>query len=111
MSAILKQQKRKHSKIVIDPFKFTTPVRPASPSFSSYTSTTPSVASVTGLVAQSGAAQNVIHPGERPDNAWLQYTREAYPRTQEAFDQIVYVDKTHWGYYTWPRYPTSLYKT
>uniref|UniRef100_A0A665WZ29 Proteasome activator subunit 4a n=1 Tax=Echeneis naucrates TaxID=173247 RepID=A0A665WZ29_ECHNA len=41
--------------------------------------------------------------GDRPDNQWLQYNSSSLPRTQQDWDQCVFVEKTHWGYYCWPR--------
>lgn len=42
--------------------------------------------------------------GDRPDNQWLQYDSSCLPRTQQDWDQCVFVEKTHWGYYCWPRF-------
>ncbi|XP_063047941.1 proteasome activator complex subunit 4A [Engraulis encrasicolus] len=41
--------------------------------------------------------------GDRPDNHWLLYDSKHLPRSQEDWDQQRYVEKTHWGYYSWPR--------
>uniref|UniRef100_A0A669EYC8 Proteasome activator subunit 4a n=1 Tax=Oreochromis niloticus TaxID=8128 RepID=A0A669EYC8_ORENI len=41
--------------------------------------------------------------GDRKDNQWLQYNSSTLPRTQKDWDQCVFVEKTHWGYYCWPR--------
>uniref|UniRef100_A0AAX7SGS9 Proteasome activator subunit 4 n=1 Tax=Astatotilapia calliptera TaxID=8154 RepID=A0AAX7SGS9_ASTCA len=41
--------------------------------------------------------------GDRTDNQWLQYNSSTLPRTQVDWDQCVFVEKTHWGYYCWPR--------
>uniref|UniRef100_A0A672JF04 Proteasome activator subunit 4a n=1 Tax=Salarias fasciatus TaxID=181472 RepID=A0A672JF04_SALFA len=41
--------------------------------------------------------------GDRPDNQWLQYNSSNLPRTQQDWDHCVFVEKTHWGYYCWPR--------
>ncbi|XP_028325388.1 proteasome activator complex subunit 4A isoform X1 [Gouania willdenowi] len=46
---------------------------------------------------------NAIVAGDRPDNHWLQYSSSKLPRTQQDWDQCVFVEKTHWGYYCWPR--------
>ncbi|KAG7241635.1 hypothetical protein INR49_025411 [Caranx melampygus] len=45
---------------------------------------------------------NVV-AGDRPDNLWLQYNSSSLPRTQQDWDQCVFVEKTHWGYYSWPK--------
>ncbi|CAK6951662.1 proteasome activator complex subunit 4A isoform X1 [Scomber scombrus] len=44
-----------------------------------------------------------IVAGDRPDNQWLQYNSSNLPRTQQDWDSCVFVEKTHWGYYSWPR--------
>uniref|UniRef100_A0A3Q3F4X4 Proteasome activator subunit 4a n=1 Tax=Labrus bergylta TaxID=56723 RepID=A0A3Q3F4X4_9LABR len=41
--------------------------------------------------------------GDRKDNQWLQYNSSNLPRTQKDWDGCVFVEKTHWGYYCWPR--------
>uniref|UniRef100_A0A8D3D7I1 Proteasome activator subunit 4 n=1 Tax=Scophthalmus maximus TaxID=52904 RepID=A0A8D3D7I1_SCOMX len=41
--------------------------------------------------------------GDRPDNQWLQYNSSSLPRTQQDWDHSTFVEKTHWGYYCWPR--------
>uniref|UniRef100_A0A3Q2Y0U2 Proteasome activator subunit 4 n=1 Tax=Hippocampus comes TaxID=109280 RepID=A0A3Q2Y0U2_HIPCM len=41
--------------------------------------------------------------GDRPDNKWLQYNSSSLPRTQKDWDLCAFVEKTHWGYYSWPR--------
>uniref|UniRef100_A0A3B3B675 Proteasome activator subunit 4a n=1 Tax=Oryzias melastigma TaxID=30732 RepID=A0A3B3B675_ORYME len=41
--------------------------------------------------------------GDRPDNQWLQYNSSKLPLKQEDWDACVFVEKTHWGYYSWPR--------
>lgn len=47
---------------------------------------------------------NGIKAGDRQDNRWLQYNSSSLPRTQQDWDQCVFVEKTHWGYYCWPRF-------
>ncbi|XP_011482882.1 proteasome activator complex subunit 4 isoform X2 [Oryzias latipes] len=44
-----------------------------------------------------------IVAGDRPDNQWLQYNSGKLPLTQKDWDACVFVEKTHWGYYCWPR--------
>uniref|UniRef100_A0A8C4GY46 Proteasome activator complex subunit 4 n=1 Tax=Dicentrarchus labrax TaxID=13489 RepID=A0A8C4GY46_DICLA len=41
--------------------------------------------------------------GDRQDNQWLQYNNSSLPRSQKDWDGCVFVEKTHWGYYSWPR--------
>ena len=40
--------------------------------------------------------------GDRPDNAWLQYKQEHWPKTKEQWNAPNFVHKTHFGYYCWP---------
>lgn len=47
---------------------------------------------------------NDIMAGDRQDNQWLQYNSGSLPRTQQDWDGCVFVEKTHWGYYCWPRF-------
>lgn len=44
-----------------------------------------------------------IVAGDRQDNQWLQYNSRSLPCTQQDWEGCVFVDKTHWGYYSWPR--------
>uniref|UniRef100_A0A671Y3T0 Proteasome activator subunit 4 n=1 Tax=Sparus aurata TaxID=8175 RepID=A0A671Y3T0_SPAAU len=46
---------------------------------------------------------NGMVAGDRTDNKWLQYNSSSLPRTQQDWDGCVFVEKTHWGYYCWPR--------
>ncbi|XP_068089225.1 proteasome activator complex subunit 4 isoform X1 [Hyperolius riggenbachi] len=41
--------------------------------------------------------------GDRPDNQWIHYNSASLPRTREAWEACCFVEKTHWGYYTWPQ--------
>ncbi|XP_034148170.1 proteasome activator complex subunit 4A isoform X2 [Esox lucius] len=41
--------------------------------------------------------------GDRPDNKWLQYNSSSLPRSQQAWEACMFVEKTHWGYYSWPQ--------
>lgn len=45
----------------------------------------------------------VMQPGDRPDNRWLLYDSRTLPTTKDAWEKCVFVEKTHWGYYTWPK--------
>ncbi|KAJ8248283.1 hypothetical protein GJAV_G00240340 [Gymnothorax javanicus] len=74
VAGILKQLKRPHKKIPISPSDITGVSEPEAP------------------IA-----------GDRPDNRWLQYDSSCLPRSQQAWDSCRFVDKTHWGYYSWPR--------
>lgn len=44
-----------------------------------------------------------VSPGERPDNLWFQYDSLKVPRTREEYDSTIFIEKTHWGYYQWPK--------
>ena len=77
MSALLKQQKRPHPKVQADPYELSKTAPPA--------------------------ADDPPQPGDRPDNMWHHYDDKALPSTQEVWDHTVFVEKTHWGYYTWPK--------
>lgn len=74
VAGIMKQIKRPHKKITISPSELCE-------------------------VKESGG----IVAGDRPDNKWLQYDSSSLPHTQEDWDKSVFVEKTHWGYYCWPR--------
>ncbi|XP_068688324.1 proteasome activator complex subunit 4-like isoform X1 [Montipora foliosa] len=76
VGAILKQQKRPHVKITVNPY------------------------SVAGLPEPSST---VIKPGDREDNKWLHYCSSNLPRSKKEWESCVFIDKTHWGYYTWPK--------
>lgn len=41
--------------------------------------------------------------GDREGNRWLQYDSNNLPLSPEQWDSQQYVEKTHWGYYSWPR--------
>ena len=74
VSAILKTQKRQHKKVEYDPYE------------------------MSGLCRTEN-----IQPGDRPDNDWLLYKMERLPHNEQEWNKCVFVEKTHWGYYTWPR--------
>ena len=75
MSAILKQQKRKHKTVVIDPYK---------------------ISGTEHLSTQ-------FSPGDRKDNSWILYNSQDLPTTKEKYDKMIFIEKTHWGYYCWPK--------
>ncbi|XP_032233646.1 proteasome activator complex subunit 4 isoform X2 [Nematostella vectensis] len=76
VGALLKQQKRPHLKVPVNPYAVANVPEPTT---------------------------TLVQPGDRPDNLWLQYSSEQIPSTQELWDQCTFIDKTHWGYYTWPK--------
>lgn len=75
VSAILKQQKRKHKTVTIDPY---------------------SISGTNCSTAQ-------FSPGDRKDNSWVLYDSKNLPTTKEKYDNMYFVEKTHWGYYCWPK--------
>ena len=75
VSAILKQQKRKHKTVVIDPYK---------------------ISGTEHLSTQ-------FSPGDRKDNSWILYNSQDLPTTKEKYDKMIFIEKTHWGYYCWPK--------
>ncbi|XP_012258033.2 proteasome activator complex subunit 4B-like [Athalia rosae] len=77
---ILKQQKRKHLKVTINPSRFEQ--------------------------STAGLSQEVIKklsPGKRLDNAWLQYNYETRPLTSEQWEEPRYIHQRWIGYYCWPK--------
>ncbi|XP_015588278.1 proteasome activator complex subunit 4B [Cephus cinctus] len=76
---ILKQQKRKHQKIKIDISKFQKKLSTNDKQIEKWT------------------------PGERPDNAWLQYDFDTRPVTEEQWNEPRFVHQPYLGYYAWPK--------
>ncbi|XP_053094465.1 proteasome activator complex subunit 4B isoform X1 [Pangasianodon hypophthalmus] len=74
VAGILKQLKRPRTKVVITPSEISGVMEPKE------------------LVA-----------GDRPGNDWLQYHADSLPHTQKDWDNFRFVEKTHWGYYCWPK--------
>ncbi|KAG8000039.1 Proteasome activator complex subunit 4A [Nibea albiflora] len=74
VAGIMKQIKRSHKKVQVSPSELC------------------GVKELSDMVA-----------GDRQDNQWLQYNSSNLPRTQQDWDGCVFVEKTHWGYYSWPR--------
>nr|UCK81620.1 proteasome activator complex subunit 4 [Arenicola marina] len=82
LSGILKQQKRKHPMEEVDPYSQV-------------------VGDANGERARAEAG--LFRPGDRPDTTWHHYDTQTPLDSQEVWDKCVFVEKTHWGYYTWPR--------
>ncbi|XP_062859085.1 proteasome activator complex subunit 4B isoform X2 [Trichomycterus rosablanca] len=74
VAGILKQLKRPRTKVVVTPSDISGVMEPE------------------GLVA-----------GDRPENDWLQYHGDSLPQTQQDWNNLRFVEKTHWGYYCWPK--------
>ncbi|CAD5119000.1 DgyrCDS7656 [Dimorphilus gyrociliatus] len=83
LQSILQQQKRKHLTMDIDPYQVANCKPPKS--------------------------INYIIPGERPDNKWLLYDDSDVLVDEETYNNTIFVEKTHWGYYTWPK-PFKVYQ-
>ncbi|GFT37520.1 proteasome activator complex subunit 4 [Nephila pilipes] len=77
MTCVLKQQKRKHPKIEINPT----------------------------IQNPENVALHPLMPkvNEVPDNFWLQYNSANAPNTEENWNSRHFVHKTHWGFYSWPK--------
>ncbi|KAL4612987.1 proteasome activator complex subunit 4B-like [Arapaima gigas] len=74
VAGILKQLKRPHKKVPVCPYEI------------------------------SGVSEpEEFMAGDRPDNRWLQYDSSHLPRSQQDWESCQFVEKTHWGYYGWPR--------
>uniref|UniRef100_A0A8C0IT45 Proteasome activator subunit 4 n=1 Tax=Chelonoidis abingdonii TaxID=106734 RepID=A0A8C0IT45_CHEAB len=74
VAGILKQLKRTHKKVAICPYEVSGVPKPSS-----------------------------IQAGDRSDNQWLHFDSESLPKTKQAWESCCFVEKTHWGYYTWPQ--------
>ncbi|XP_016085953.1 proteasome activator complex subunit 4B-like [Sinocyclocheilus grahami] len=74
IAGILKQLKRPRKKIPVNPCDISGVTEPE------------------GLVA-----------GDKPGNDWLQYHGDSLLNTQQDWDNFCFVEKTHWGYYCWPK--------
>ena len=48
-------------------------------------------------------AKGLFRPGSREDNLWLDYSMAAVPSSAEDWQKTTFVDKTHWGFYCWPK--------
>uniref|UniRef100_A0A671QJJ2 Proteasome activator complex subunit 4A n=1 Tax=Sinocyclocheilus anshuiensis TaxID=1608454 RepID=A0A671QJJ2_9TELE len=74
VSGILKQLKRPHKKVAVNPYDI-------------------SELKTSSLLA-----------GDRPDNQWLRYDSSRLPCSQQDWNECCFIEKTHWGYSIWPRY-------
>ncbi|XP_063231181.1 proteasome activator complex subunit 4-like isoform X2 [Bacillus rossius redtenbacheri] len=73
---VLKQQKRAHAKVPVDPLSLGGEPRPS---------------------------LGDLRPGDRPDNRWVQYCSDTLPRSAESWDQLRYLHRPYHGFYTWPK--------
>nr|XP_029734187.1 proteasome activator complex subunit 4B isoform X2 [Aedes albopictus] len=76
LNHILRQQKREHVKIVVNPYE------------------------IAGIPDKAPLNGSSVEPGYREDNQWLQYDVEKVPKNQEDWDQPRYMYKTD-GYFGW----------
>ncbi|XP_059159046.1 proteasome activator complex subunit 4B-like [Physella acuta] len=76
LTTIMELQKRKPKKIIVD------------------------IAKASGV---SHLDLSSLAPGDRPDNEWLQFDPKNFIKTEEEWNKTVFIEKTHWGYYTWPK--------
>lgn len=76
LNHILRQQKREHVKIHVNPYQ------------------------IAGIVDQTPTNGSVVQPGYREDNFWLQYDLEKVPKNQQEWDEPRYMYKTD-GFFGW----------
>ncbi|XP_058447896.1 proteasome activator complex subunit 4A-like isoform X2 [Malaya genurostris] len=76
LNHILRQQKREHAKVDINPY------------------------TIAGLPEKAPSNGSNVEPGYRDDNQWLQYDLEKVPKNQDEWDQPRYMYKTE-GYFGW----------
>lgn len=76
LNHILRQQKREHVKITVNPYE------------------------IAGIPDKAPAHGSSVLPGFREDNLWLQYDVNKAPKNQEDWDQPRYMYKTD-GYFGW----------
>ncbi|XP_054614170.1 proteasome activator complex subunit 4B [Dunckerocampus dactyliophorus] len=74
MAGILKQLKRPRKKVAVKP------------------------SDISGVADPEG-----MWAGDRQANRWLQYNSNNLPLSEEQWDSQLHVEKTHVGYYSWPR--------
>uniref|UniRef100_A0A673KJN7 Proteasome activator complex subunit 4A n=1 Tax=Sinocyclocheilus rhinocerous TaxID=307959 RepID=A0A673KJN7_9TELE len=77
VSGILKQLKRPHKKVAVNPYDLSE--------------------------LKTSLQSCSLLAGDRSDNQWLQYDSSRLPRSQQDWDECCFIEKTHWGYSTWPR--------
>ncbi|KAJ8044540.1 Proteasome activator complex subunit 4 [Holothuria leucospilota] len=76
MGGIFKLTKREHKKVVIDPY---------------------------AIAGCEPPPPGQLSPGDRPDNMWHRYDSSKRLETEEEWNACHFVEKTHWGYYCWPK--------
>ena len=88
LGAVLKQQKRRHSTVVVDPATVAASHRPCR--------------AHRPLTPTEGGWRGWAQFGERPDNLWMQYDSGSAPRDAQQWQQTRFVHKMKWGYSCWP---------
>ncbi|XP_016297828.1 proteasome activator complex subunit 4A isoform X3 [Sinocyclocheilus anshuiensis] len=83
VSGILKQLKRPHKKVAVNPYDISE--------------------LKTSLQSCGGKALSSLLAGDRPDNQWLRYDSSRLPCSQQDWNECCFIEKTHWGYSIWPR--------
>ena len=95
--SIQKQMKRSHPTVTVDP------VQEAAKSLTKFTDP-PEVTTLTqGQDATLPHGTQHFRPGYRSDNVWHTYNSQCLPDNREKWEALTVVEKTHWGYYTWPK--------
>uniref|UniRef100_A0A671QJI1 Proteasome activator complex subunit 4A n=1 Tax=Sinocyclocheilus anshuiensis TaxID=1608454 RepID=A0A671QJI1_9TELE len=75
VSGILKQLKRPHKKVAVNPYD----------------------------ISELKTSLHSLLAGDRPDNQWLRYDSSRLPCSQQDWNECCFIEKTHWGYSIWPR--------
>ncbi|XP_052006994.1 proteasome activator complex subunit 4A-like isoform X1 [Xyrauchen texanus] len=83
VSSILKQLKIPHKKVAVNPYDISE--------------------LKSSLQLRNDVGLRCLMAGDRPDNQWLQYDSSRLPCSQQDWDECCFIEKTHWGYSTWPR--------
>ncbi|OXB74298.1 UNVERIFIED_CONTAM: hypothetical protein H355_006827 [Colinus virginianus] len=94
VAGVLKQLKRTHKKVPICPYEIMT---------QNFGDMVMVILLSESLVIGGNPKPSSIQAGDRLDNQWLHYDSRSLPKTKEAWESCCFVEKTHWGYYTWPQ--------
>ena len=102
IECILKQHKRKHPKVELPHIQSQRKDAMVQNGSVSHSPTQNGVTRAGPGVKTGLEGGLVVQPGERSDNAWLQYSSHNRPRDQEDYDRPRYIHKNVFGFYTWP---------
>lgn len=83
VGGILKQLKKPNKKVAVNPYDISE--------------------LKSSLCSSDGKTLGCVLAGDRSDNRWLQYDSSRLPRSQQDWNECCFIEKTHWGYSTWPR--------